>query len=207
MTLIDVSRPLSNTTPGWPGDTPFSYEVSWPMEKSGSVNVGKVTMSIHTGTHVDAPFHFDNDGQKITEIDLNLYVGIARVIDVSGRESIGVEDLVNVEFNGIERVLFKTSSWRDSNQFPSEIPFLREDLASFLKEKGVRLIGVDIPSVDPLDSKELLAHHSLSRAGIHILESLQLDHVYPGDYELIALPLAIEGADGSPVRAVLRELS
>lgn len=86
---IDISQPLNNDIATWPGDTPFSYEVSWSKEDSGSVNVGKLTMSIHTGTHIDAPFHFDNDGKKVLDLDIHVYVGAARVIDVSGMESIG----------------------------------------------------------------------------------------------------------------------
>ncbi|GLX65739.1 arylformamidase [Paenibacillus glycanilyticus] len=204
MTLIDISRPLDQRTPTWPGDTPFSYEVSWSKEQSGSVNVGKLTMSIHTGTHIDSPFHFDNDGRKVMDLDLELYVGPARLIDVSGLSSIGAEDLAAYELEGVTRLLLRTSSWTNPDEFPSEIPFLRADLAPYLHARGIRLIGVDVPSVDPLDSKELAAHHGLHAHDIHILEGLALDHVAPGDYELIALPLPLAEADGSPVRAVLR---
>ena len=204
MKLYDISRPLKRGMPTWPGDTPFQYEVSWPKSDSGSVNVGKLTMSIHTGTHVDAPFHFDDEGRKITDLDLNLYVGQAKLVDVAGRTSIGADDLVNVDLTGITRLLLRTSSWSDPNQFPESICYLRPDLAPFLAEQGIRLIGVDVPSVDPLDSKELPAHHGLHQNDIHILEGLWLEDVEPGIYELIALPLQIEEADGSPVRAVLR---
>ncbi|MGW9129171.1 arylformamidase, partial [Paenibacillus chitinolyticus] len=182
----------------------FQYEVSWPKSDSGSVNVGKLTMSIHTGTHVDAPFHFDDEGRKITDLDLNLYVGQAKLVDVAGRTSIGADDLADVDLTGITRLLLRTSSWSDPNQFPESICYLRPDLAPFLAEKGIRLIGVDVPSIDPLDSKELPAHHGLHQNDIHILEGLWLEDVEPGIYELIALPLQIEEADGSPVRAVLR---
>ncbi|WP_289142375.1 arylformamidase [uncultured Brevibacillus sp.] len=204
MKLYDISRPLKRGMPTWPGDTPFQYEVSWPKSDSGSVNVGKLTMSIHTGTHVDAPFHFDDEGRKITDLDLNLYVGQAKLVDVAGRTSIGADDLANVDLKGITRLLLRTSSWSDPDQFPESICYLRPDLAPFLAEKGIRLIGVDVPSIDPLDSKELPAHHGLHQNDIHILEGLCLEDVEPGIYELIALPLQIEEADGSPVRAVLR---
>lgn len=204
MKLYDISRPLKQGMPTWPGDTPFQYEVSWPKSDSGSVNVGKLTMSIHTGTHVDAPFHFDDEGRKITDLDLNLYVGQAKLVDVAGRTSIGADDLANIDLTGIIRLLLRTSSWSDPDQFPESICYLRPDLAPFLAEKGIRLIGVDVPSVDPLDSKELPAHHGLHQNDIHILEGLWLEDVEPGIYELIALPLQIEEADGSPVRAVLR---
>lgn len=204
MILYDISRPLKRGMPTWPGDTPFQYEVSWPKSDSGSVNVGKLTMSIHTGTHVDAPFHFDDEGRKITDLDLNLYVGQAKLVDIAGRTSIGADDLANVDLTGITRLLLRTSSWSDPDQFPETICYLRPDLAPFLAKQGIRLIGVDVPSVDPLDSKELPAHHGLHQHDIHILEGLWLENVEPGIYELIALPLQIEEADGSPVRAVLR---
>lgn len=206
MKWIDVSRTLSNRTPTWPGDTPFSYEVSWSMEDSGSVNVGKVTMSVHTGTHIDAPFHFNNEGSKTAELDIQLYVGNARLIEVKGKKSIGAIDLEPFDLEGVERLIIKTGSWDNQNVFPDEITYMREDLGPFLASKGIRLLGLDVPSVDPLDSKDLPAHHSLNNSGVHILESLLLDDVTPGEYELIALPLKIEGADGSPVRALIRPL-
>ncbi len=191
--------------PVWPGDTAFNYEVSWPMEESGSVNVGKIELSTHTGTHVDAPFHFDNEGKRIIELDLNLYIGHARVIDMIGKESIGADDLNEIDLDGCKRVLFRTLAWGNPDEFPEKIPHIEPNLAPFLGSKGIKLIGLDVPSVDPIDSKELLAHHSLNEHGIHILESLMLDEIEPGDYELIALPLPLVEGDGSPVRAVLRK--
>ncbi|OOR22260.1 arylformamidase [Bacillus cereus] len=203
---IDISQPLNNDIATWPGDTPFSYEVSWSKEDSGSVNVGKLTMSIHTGTHIDAPFHFDNDGKKVLDLDIHVYVGAARVIDVSGLESIGKKELERFKLEGVERLLLRTSSHGKAQEFPEKTPYLRADIADFLSSKGIRLIGVDVPSVDPLDDKELEAHHQLFKHGIHILENVVLDHVADGDYELIALPLALTDADGSPVRAVIRPI-
>lgn len=207
MNWIDISRPLAPGAPTWPGDTPFHYEVSWPKSESGSVNVGKLTMSLHTGTHVDAPYHFDDDGNKILDLPIEIYIGPAIVLDVSGKQSVGAADLDGIDLTGVERLLLRTGSWPDPGRFPSDICYLRSDLAPFLAEQGIRLIGVDVPSVDPLDSKELPAHHSLHACHIHILEGLLLDHVEQGQYELIALPLPLVQADGSPVRAVLRRLA
>jgi arylformamidase len=204
MKIIDISRRLENGMPVWPGDTPFHFEVSWSKAESGSVNVGSLSMSTHTGTHVDAPFHFDDNGKRIIELDLELYIGPARVLDMSGKASIGAKDLEDVDLEGMKRVLFRTQSWQNATEFPEKIPHLEADLGPFLAERGIRLIGVDVPSVDPIDSKDLHAHHSLNDNGIHILESILLDEVEPGDYELIALPLPLVEGDGSPVRAVLR---
>ncbi|MGF9966964.1 arylformamidase [Bacillus rhizoplanae] len=203
---IDISQPLNNDIATWPGDTPFSYEVSWTKEQSGSVNVGKISMSIHTGTHIDAPFHFDNDGKKVSDLDINIYIGPARIIDVTGYESIGAKELKMHDLEGVSRLLLRTSSKTNPQVFPETIPYLRADLAPYLHEKGVRLIGVDVPSVDPLDDKELAAHHELFKHGIHILENVVLENVQDGDYELIALPLLLTDADGSPVRAVIKPL-
>ncbi|MFT4416161.1 arylformamidase [Fredinandcohnia humi] len=206
MKLTDISQPLHKETAEWPGDTPFQYIVNWPKEESQSVNVGKITTSTHIGTHIDAPFHFDNEGKKVHELDIELYVGKARVIDVSGYQEIGRTQLENYNLEGVIRLLIRTNSWKNRASFPNSIPILNPDIAPFLAEKGIKLIGVDVPSVDPLDSKELPAHHNLHQHGIFILEGIVLDEVEIGDYELIALPLPIVGGDGSPVRAVLRSL-
>jgi arylformamidase len=206
VTLIDISEPLRGGMPVWPGDTEFSFELGWTKEQSGSVNVGRLTMSTHTGTHVDAPFHFDDEGLKVIELDPGVYVGPARVIEAPGEDGIGAKELRQHALEGVSRLLIKTGSWRDRNVFPERITYLRPDAAPFLAEKGIRLVGVDVPSVDPIDSKDLPAHHALRSNGIHILEGAVLDGVEPGDYELISLPLALQGADGSPVRAVLRSI-
>ena len=203
---IDISQPFTNKIGTWPGDTPFQFEVAYTKEQTGSVNIGKFTTSVHTGTHADAPFHFDEKGATIDQLDINMYVGIAKVIDVSGLDSIGREELQELELDGVERLLLKTTHKVNVELFPAEIPVLKENIGPFLQEKGIFLIGVDRPSVDRLDDKELLAHHSLYHHGVHILENLLLEDVSPGDYELIALPLKIVGADGSPVRAVLRKI-
>src|SRR6516162_4450521 len=118
MTIFDISRPLKTGVPTWPGDTPFSYEVSWTKEQSGSVNVGKISMSIHTGTHIDAPFHFDNDGKKVSDLDVNIYIGPARIIDVTGYESIGAKELKMHDLEGVSRLLLRTSSKTNPHVFP-----------------------------------------------------------------------------------------
>lgn len=203
---IDISQRLDNNITVWPGDTPFSYRVSWSMEESGSCNVGEITMSAHTGTHIDAPYHFDNDGKRVIDLDINLYIGPARVVHLPNVTKIGVKELNGVDLEGVERLLIRTDAWSDRHAFPSSIPPVEPELAAFLSERGVRLLGLDLPSVDTIDSKELSAHHELNRCGIHILEGLVLDEVESGDYELAALPLPLVEADGSPVRAVIRNL-
>jgi arylformamidase len=203
---IDITQPLTNDIAVWPGDLPFTFKISFTKEQTGSVNIGQIHTGVHTGTHIDAPYHFDEHGQKVHELDVNLYVGKARVIDVTGHAAIGKEELEQYDLEGVKRLLLKTSEGRDIKHFPESFTILRENIGPFLKEKGIRLLGTDGPSVDAVDSKSLTAHHSLNENGVYILENIVLTSIEPGDYELIALPLAIADADASPVRAVLRAL-
>ncbi|MEH7119792.1 arylformamidase [Neobacillus vireti] len=203
---IDISQRLDEKVAVWPGDTLFSYKRTWNKEESGSVNVGQIIMSTHTGTHIDAPFHFDDAGKKVIDLDVNVYIGRSRVIHLPNKSSIGVKELSDFELTGITRLLIRTDAWTDRRHFPAVIPRIDPELASYLSKFGVRLIGLDLPSVDPIDSKELSAHHELANHGIHILEGLVLDNIAPGDYELAALPLPLAEADGSPVRAVVRKI-
>ncbi|SHF83553.1 arylformamidase [Ornithinibacillus halophilus] len=202
---IDISQPLTNDLAQFPGDTPFNFSLTYTKEETGSVNIGQMTTSLHGGTHVDAPFHYDSNGQTMEKVDLDIYIGKALVVDVSDTDSILPEMLATID--NVERVLLRTSLPNNPKRFPEAIPNLNPAVAPLLKEKGVKLLGVDMPSVDAPDSKDLPTHHALYEQGIYILENLMLDHVKPGLYELIALPLAIEGADGSPVRAVLKPLA
>ncbi|WP_059173923.1 arylformamidase [Bacillus sp. FJAT-27445] len=205
-TWIDISQPLHDGISHWPGDTPFKYETAFSKEQTGSVNIGRIITSLHTGTHVDAPFHFDNEGERILELDIDVFIGPARVIDVSYFEKVNAEMLRRFDLEGIERLLLKTSVPNNPDHFPERIQEIQPDIAAFLSEKGIKLLGVDVPSVDPLDSKDMATHHALYRHGIQILENLMLDGIDDGVYELIALPLALKDADGSPVRAVIRKL-
>lgn len=203
--LVDITQPLRNGIPPWPGDTEFSFERTARIGEGGSVvNVGRFTVSCHTGTHIDAPFHYDASGKKVHELDLDLYVGEARVIEVPGARSIGESELREHDFGSVARLLVKTGAWTEREVFPERVVHFRPDAAPFLASRGVRLLGTEMPSVDPIDSKEMPAHHALNEQGIHILEGVVLDEVEPGDYELVSLPLALRDGDGSPVRAALR---
>src|SRR5699024_5559686 len=153
-----------------------------------------------------APFHFDNEGKTIEELDVNVYIGRARVVDVTGHEKIGAWELEKFQLDGVTRLLLRTVNKNIPTVFPMNFTVLAESIGPYLKEKGIFLIGIDAPSIDPVNSKELSAHHSLHKNNVHILENLMLGEVEPGDYELFALPLAIVGADGSPVRAVIRPM-
>lgn len=195
--MIDISRPLRAEMAVWPGDVGFSLtQTAW-----GTVTVGATTMSLHTGTHADAPSHFLPGGETIDQIDPSVYVGDCVAIDARGREFLD-RDLFEAT-SLAPRVLVRTDSWRDGDPFPQSVPTLTEGAVRLLAERRVFLIGVDVPSVDAIDSKDLPIHHALADGGIHILESLDLRGVEAGRYTLCALPLPFSGADASPVRALL----
>jgi arylformamidase len=207
-TRYDITRPLRSGLAGWPGDTPFDFRLAWSRANGAAVNVGAVTMSVHAGTHADAPFHFDDAGATAVDaLDLDAFLGPALVADVIGTAPvIRAADLAaaGVRDGGPPRVLLKTNAWPDEDdRFPNAIPVLGPDACDALRHCGVILLGVDLPSVDALDSKTLPVHRSLAAAGIQILEGLVLADVPPGPYELVALPLRLAGGDGAPVRAVL----
>ena len=204
MTIYDITIPISPPLAVWPGDMQYKFALGMSISGGDSVNVGAVTMSVHTGTHADAPYHFEDNGAGIDAVSLEAYIGPALVIDAAGREFIGPDVFAGLDLNETPRVLLKTGAWTDYSVFPEYIPTLTEEAAAFLASQGIRLFGVDVPSVDVLDSKILPIHHLLNSANIRILESLNLHKVPPGIYELIALPLRFVGADGSPVRAILR---
>lgn len=204
MTWIDITMPLNNKIAHWPGDTPFSYSLSATKEETGSVNVGSITMSTHTGTHADAPYHYKNNGSKINDLPLELYIGKAMVINAIGVSSLDRSLFEQFPLENKTRLLIKTTENRSLEEFPSDFPTVTPDGAAYLAEQGIKLIGVDVPSVDSITSKDLPGHHSLDHAGIAILENLVLDQVAEGIYELIALPLSLHEADGSPVRAVIK---
>jgi arylformamidase len=167
---------------------------------------------VHNGTHADARFHFDTNGASIEKAPLDVYLGRATVVDLAqtfsqSREKhlITREDLTpHAEaIAATSRLLVKTGRWADSRVFPEKIPVIAADVPAWLQKNGVKLLGLDLPSIDEIDSKSLQNHHALARAGIAIVESLDLSDVAAGIYHFAALPLKIAGADGAPMRAVL----
>lgn len=205
MKLYDITHTLSNGSAPWPGDTPYSFELTWRIADGAPVNVSRIALSPHNGTHADAPFHYDGTGLTMEQVPLERYIGPARLIALEGRASISEADLRQVDLSGVTRVLVRTGSCPDNpHTFNPDFTWFEPEAVAYLAEVGVQLIGTDAHSMDPCDSKELPAHHACARAGMLILENLNLAQVPEGDYELIALPLRLAGADGSPVRAVLR---
>ncbi len=200
---IDITQTLEPSIAHWPEDTPFSYEIPVTKAESGSVNIGKIETSTHIGTHIDAPFHFDDAGVKVDELDINRYIGDATVIEVMDEALITEEVLKNFNIKGTI-LLIKTKECADQDIFPETIPVLSEKAVEHIAKIGIRLFGIDVTSVDPVDSKTLDIHHKLNRNDIMIIENTVLEDVKPGYYDFIALPLKIKGADGSPVRAAIK---
>lgn len=200
--MTDITRVLTAGFPVWPGDTPFDYRLTWKIAEGSSVNVGKITTTTHLGTHIDAPFHYADQGPKLDAISLDVLIGPCRLVDASGTKLI---DEAFVKGLGAlpERVLFYTGQPNRWSRFPEEFAAFSAGAARLLAESGVRLVGTDAPSVDPFSSKGLPAHQALGKSGVAIIEGLALESVPPGNYQLVALPLKIEGADASPVRALL----
>ncbi|EKS73351.1 arylformamidase [Burkholderia sp. SJ98] len=208
MTLLDISPPINPATPVWPGDTPVGIERVWRMEAGSPVNVARLTLSPHTGSHADAPLHYDEHGAPIGEVALDTYIGACRVV-----HCIGASPLVTLEHVAAHladcppRVLLRTYTNAPLDAWDSAFAAVAPETIDLLAEKGVKLIGIDTPSLDPQDSKTMDAHKRIRAHGMAILEGLVLDAAAPGDFELIALPLKFSTLDASPVRAVLRPLS
>jgi arylformamidase len=211
MKIFDISRPLFNGLAPWPGDTAFHFELKWKMAEGATVNVGAVQMGMHNGSHADAPFHFEEGAKTIDRMPLEIYLGDAVVIDLTKQfeadrpRRIAIADLESSidALANAPRLLLKTNVWTDSKIFPEWIPVIAPDVAEWLGKQKVKLLGLDLPSVDSIDAKILVNHHALAAAGIAIVESLDLSEIEPGTYHLSALPLRITDGDAAPVRAIL----
>ncbi|SDN36018.1 cyclase family protein [Alkalicoccus daliensis] len=200
---IDISQELKIGMNVWPGDVEFQYHKTLKISEGDSVNTGKITMSSHTGTHIDAPFHYDDNGISIEKMDINRLSGIAEIVNLEGVKQIDYHTVAGLLPFETTILIFKTTEQEhDYDSYPS----FTKEAAELLSKNGIQMIGTDGPSVDPLTSKDLPAHHAFNTHHIYILEGLRLQHVNPGLYEFMALPLPIKGADGSPVRAVIREM-
>lgn len=204
--IHDISQTLHPGLPVWPGDTDFAFARSWKMEDGSPVNVGRMTMSTHSGTHGDAPLHYAAGGADIASLSLDPYIGRCMVVDarrVKGR-AVDVGDLPHID--SVDRVLFRTFEAFPHDRWDGAFTAIAADTIEWLALQGVKLIGTDAPSIDPQDSKTVDAHKTVLEYDLRILEGLVLDGVEEGHYELIALPLKIAGGDAGLCRAILREL-
>ena len=203
--LINISRPYGPGIAVFPMDTVYQEEYVARIGAGVAVNVSKFTMSTHCGTHADAPYHYDEQGARIGALDLDVFVGPCRVIDAQGTGPLCLpEDIVPFLKDAPPRILLHLFAGQDSKIWNEDFRALAPETVELLAAHGCKLVGVDTASVDPSTSKLLPAHMACKRNTIIILENLLLDHVEPGDYELMALPLKFENLEASPVRAVLR---
>ncbi|OWW22311.1 arylformamidase [Noviherbaspirillum denitrificans] len=204
--IWDITPPVSAATPVWPGDTSYSAAATWEIGDGCPVRVSRLTMSTHTGAHCDAPSHYDPAGMAIDAVPLDAYLGRCRIIDCVGVRRVEPEQ-VEKALDGVpQRVLLRTYATAPVDRWDSAFASVAASTVALLAERGVRLIGIDTPSLDPQESKTMDAHHAVRKHGMAILEGIVLDGVPDGDYELIALPLKLAGMDASPVRAILRAL-
>lgn len=204
--LWDISPPVREGSPVFPGDTPFRQQ--WASRIGGDcpVNVSALTLSPHVGAHADAPLHYDPQGQAIGELALAPYLGPCRVLHAFDVPLIEPRHLVARLDGAPPRVLVRSYRRFPHDRFDDALPAFHADAIHALADRGVLLVGIDSASIDPAASKTLPSHQAIRARGLRVLENLCLDDVPEGDYELIALPLKLATADASPVRAVLREL-
>jgi arylformamidase len=204
VTLHDISVLTGAWTPEWPGDTPFSCGWSARIADGSSVNLTTITTSPHVGTHADAPLHVMDGGAGAESLPLDAFIGPALVLDVTGpARDLGADWTERVP-DGTTRLLLRTGATIASGTFPADWPALSPAAVDALVRRGLRLLGVDAPSVDRRESKTLAVHHALFAGGAQVLENLDLRGVGEGGYELSAVPLKWAGVDAAPVRAVLR---
>ncbi|MBT9393567.1 cyclase family protein [Hymenobacter sp. NST-14] len=202
MNWLDFTTTISDGMAYWPDNAPVHIKKTLSLAAGDAANVTEMSLSVHTGTHVDAPLHFLADGGDATTLDLHTLMGPALVVEIEDPQFITKAEIEHLKLGKGSRVLFKT---RNSRRQWATAPFdpdfvrVRADAATWLRDQGVVCVGVDYLSVGPADT-----HHILLEAGISVIEGLALQHAEPGEYELICLPLKIAGADGAPARVIAR---
>jgi len=208
MTIYDISLTISPSLPTWPGDPALELEQIESMDKGAHANVTRISAAVHLGTHVDAPHHFLNDGRTVESLPLSILTGPCYVTQLpDGVDAITAEVLDRSEITPeMKRVLFGTSNshwWKNGEtKFQTDFVAITEDGAEWLVERGVQLVGVDYLSVAPYGDSTP-THTVLLKAGVVIVEGLNLSQVSRGFYDLYCLPLKIADSDGAPARAIL----
>ncbi len=209
MKVHDISLTLRQRMPVYPGEPAPIIEPMMQMERGDFCNVSRLIIATHTGTHIDAPRHFLPGATPVDQLAVDVLVGPALVVEMGVEQEITAADLEAAAIPpDAERLLFRTRNSRllDDNDFRRDFVYLTPDAARWLVERGVRLVGIDYLSVEQMDAEPNVVHQILLQAGVVIVEGVDLRAVAPGSYVLACLPLKLEGADGSPVRAVLVEM-
>ncbi len=204
---IDVTAPLHAGTPHWPDQPDVKLERMVSMDDGAVCNVSMLHMSVHTGTHMDAPLHFVANGIGMDQMPLEATIGPCRVVEIKDKESIKVKHLKPLKLREGERLLIKTINskrcWNDS-KFYEDFVYISQDAAAYMVEHGIMTVGVDYLSVGGFFKDGIETHHHLLRACVWIIEGLNLSKVKPGKYDLLCLPLKTLNCDGAPARVLLK---
>lgn len=207
MKIYDVSALISREIPVFEGNPAASITGRAQMAKGAACNTSMLAFDSHTGTHVDAPYHFVADGKTIDQLPIDYFMGKAKVFDLTGRKAVTAEDLKGLDIREGDIVIFRTDNSverrMEQSDFYREFVYISHDGAAYLAEKKVKGVGVDYLSVEQFTAKIPDTHRTLLGSEILIVEGLVLTDIAPGEYTLLALPLRLKGGDGSPVRAVL----
>ena len=210
MKLYDITLPITNDLPVWPGDPPVSMMMNTSIAKGGPCNITGIQMGAHTGTHIDAPYHFFEDGAKADSIPIETFIGPCVVIEVDSDIRIDKKELLKYDLSGHSRVLIKTKNSEpgaeNSRSFNPNYVSLGIDAAQYLVEMKTVLVGIDYLSIESFRSPGSPVHKILLKNNITILEGLNLSGVNAGVYELLCLPLKLVGCEGAPARVILREM-
>lgn len=203
MKYYDISPTISESLAVWPGDVAFSRKIAASIDQGSNIDLSSIHTTVHLGAHADSRSHYKKGGAPITEVDLTAYIGPCEVIEVNLPPSSRIQPKHLKAPVRAPRVLFKTNSYPDPHHFNTDFVSFSAELITELKKQNCILVGIDTPSVDPFDDKVLETHQELARTEMLNLEGLDLKLVPAGLYFLIAPPLKIQGADASPVRALL----
>jgi arylformamidase len=203
--IIDISPVVSERIAVWPGDVAYRRTAGLSLAKGDNIDLSSMETTLHVGAHADSPSHYLLGGLGIGERPIEPYIGPCQVIevDVPRGARVGPWHLPRGVRITTPRVLFKTGSFPDPDRWNDDFSSLSPELVELIAAEGGVLVGIDTPSIDPIDDKELLAHQAVARRDLCVLEGIVLEAVEPGEYTLVALPLRLEGADASPVRAIL----
>jgi arylformamidase len=204
--VYDITVPLARGLPVYPGDPPFLLEPLPAPVGATFFSVSRMSLSTHTGTHVDAPAHFRTGGVTIDALPLEILMGKARVVEILARERVERSDLEAQDLRDDLRVLLKTrmSGQMLRAEFQGDHVYLSRDAALYLAQAGLKLVGFDYLSVDRHGAPDFPAHRALLEAGVVLVEALDLSEVEPGEYDMTCLPLRVAGGDGAPARVILR---
>ena len=209
MKFYDISLPISNNLPVWPGDAPVSLKMVSSIAKGDQCNITGIEMGTHVGTHIDAPYHFLEDGATIDTIPIETFIGPCFVVELDAKALIEKKDFRKYNLNGYSRILIKTRNselWSNNiSSFDTNYVSLGINAAQYLVEMKTILVGIDYLSIESFQCGSCPVHKLLLKNNITVLEGLNLSGVKTGVYELLCMPLKLQGCEGAPARVLLRE--